>query len=483
MKRAFSRKNLWDKTPAAAKKALGAALSLVPLPYLLGRDFRRWYKFACEADRWGAEQAREYQLGELKRILALAYEKTEFYRESFRRVGFEPGDLKQPEDLQGLPTIDKATIRENWQRMLTRPITDPDVDMVTTGGTSGEPLRFYMSSSRHAREFAHLCACWKRVGYQPGDTMAVLRGRVITSSHHGMHYEHDPLLRHHYYSTYHMSPGDMSRYAAHIHTTRPSFVHAYPSALFTFTSYLASQKQRMPSSIRAVFLESEPIVPAQRMLFESHLGLPVLASYGLSEKVVLAAECETVHDYHVSPTYSYVEVLNSEGHSVAQAGRGDVTGTGFLDCVMPMIRYRTGDEATFSSRKCSTCERQQLLLTNLVPRRGRELIVCRDRHTLISMAALTGGRFLYDESFCGVLRFQFIQDEPGKALLKLVTLSGQRGPSVDRLQKLFDTKLGHCVDLQIEVVRQISLTPVGKQLMVLQRWPGIAALLRDQGEK
>jgi hypothetical protein len=120
VKKAFSKKNLWENTPAGLKTLLGSALSMVPLPYLLGGDFRRWHQFAKEADKWDAERIREYQLAQLRRVLTLAYEKTEYYQQTFRSVGFEPGDFKRPEDLERLPTIDKVAVREIWERLMTR---------------------------------------------------------------------------------------------------------------------------------------------------------------------------------------------------------------------------------------------------------------------------------------------------------------------------------------------------------------------------
>lgn len=359
MKRAFSRKNLWDKTPAPIKSVIGAALSVVPLPHLIGKDFRRWYKFACEADRWDAECSREYQLSELKRVLTLAYEKTKFYRESFRSVGFEPGDLKQPEDMQGLPTIDKTTIRENWQLMLTRPITDPDVDMVTTGGTSGEPLRFYMSSSRHAREFAHLCACWKRVGYKPGDTLAVFRGRVITRRHHGIYHQYDPLLRHHYYSTFHMSAEDLRGYARHISASKPNYVHAYPSALMALAPFIDLKRSPLRGVVHGALVESEPLFLHQRALLQSTLGLRAFSAYGLSEKVTLAAECEGSIAYHVVPIYGYCDILDRDGQLVADGQNGELTGSCSSNDVMRFVGYCTGQDARFLGRKCRACGRGQ----------------------------------------------------------------------------------------------------------------------------
>jgi phenylacetate-CoA ligase len=450
----------------------------VPLPWLLGGDFRRWYRFACEADRWDAERAREYQLAQLRRILTVAWERTEFYRESFKKVGFEPGDLTQPEDLQGLPTIDKATIREHWQRMLTRPITDPDVDLVTTGGTSGEPLRFYMSSSRHAPEFAHLCMVWKRMGYRPGDVMAVLRGRVIPQARGGIHHEYDPLLRHHYYSTFHMAPDDLRGYLRHMNSVQPRFLHAYPSSLFALARFAQSEGLSLPVSCHAALVESEPVFPHQRALIQGKLGLRVFSAYGLSEKVMLAAECEEAHDYHVVPTYGYQELVNERGAGVAPGHPGELTGTSFINEVMPFVRYRTGDYATQVAGRCQSCGRQQALIQDIQPRRSQEFLICRDGRTLISMAALN----LHDDTLDHVQRFQFVQDQPGKASLVLVLATNGTAPNLERIQRHFAPKLAHGIDLEIRVVNDIPLTRLGKQPLILQRCEGANRLMGTSPE-
>lgn len=470
MKKAFSKKNLWDKTPAPAKRLLGAALSKVPLQCLLGGDFRRWYRLAKEADQWDAERIREYQIARLRRILALAYEKTEYYRETFRAVGFQPGDLKSVQDLEHLPTIDKATVRENWQRMLTRPVTESDVDLVTTGGTSGEPMRFYMSSSRHAPEFGHLTACWSRVGYRPGDVIAVLRGRVITRPTGGMYHQYDPLMRHHYYSTFHMSPADLHAYLNHISTVQPKYLHAYPSSLFALLEFAASERLALPKSIRAALLESEPLFPHQDALFRNRMNIRTFSCYGHSEKLVMAAQCESSDEYHVAPAYGCCEVVNQEGKAVAAGDSGELTGTGFINEVMPFIRYRTGDMVIRGLDKCAACGRQHMLLREIQGRWGKEFLVCRDGRTLISMTSLN----LHDDTFDGITRFQFQQNEPGKAVLKLVAANTRAAKDVSKFRRHFEPKLGHAIDLDVRFVDDIPLTRMGKQPMIDQRCGGLS---------
>jgi len=469
MKKAFSKKNLWQNTPAGLKKVLGAGLSLVPLPYLLGGDFRRWRQFAAEADRWDAERIREYQLGELRRILTLAYEKTEYYRETFRSVGFQPGDLKSLEDLQRLPTIDKVSVRENWQRMMTRPMSDRSVDLVTTGGTSGEPMKFYMSSARHAPEFAHLTNCWSRVGYQPGDVFAVLRGKVISKPTDGMYYEYDPLFRYHYYSTFHMSPDDLRKYLTHMNQVQPKFLHAYPSSLFALVEFAAGEKLSLPKSIRAVLFESEAMFPHQRELFRNKLNARTFSCYGHSEKLVMAGQCESSEEYHVVPSYGFCEVLKENGSRSNPGEKGEITGTGFINDVMPFIRYRTGDGVVRGGDKCKSCGREHLMLREIQGRWGQEFLVCRDGHTLISMTSLN----LHDDTFDGIIRFQFQQTEPGKAVLKLVSTKTNGANDPARFQRHFAPKLAHGVDLEVQFVKEIPLTKVGKQPMIDQRCPGV----------
>jgi len=473
VKKAFSKKNLWDKTPAGIKKILGVALSTVPLPLLLGGQFRRWHQLAREADGWDAQWIQDYQLAELRRVLTLAYEKTEFYRETFRTVGFQPGDFKTLEDLERLPTIDKATVRANWQRMLTRPVNDPGIDLVATGGTSGEPMQFYMSSTRHAPEFGHLTACWSRVGYQPGDVFAVLRGRVITKPTNGMYHQYDPLFRYHYYSTFHMSPSDLRAYLGHMNKVQPKFLHAYPSSLFALVEFAASEGLTLPKSLRAVLFESEALFPHQRALFKNKLGVRTFSCYGHSEKLVMAAQCEGSDEYHVAPTYGYCEVLNEKGGRISAGEKGELTGTGFINDVMPFIRYRTGDGVTRGADKCSACGRQHMLLTEIQGRWGQEFLVCRDGRTLISMTSLN----LHDDTFDGITRFQFQQSEPGKVSLKLVTAKSDLKKDAARFQRHFAPKLGHAIDLEVCFVDEIPLTRMGKQPMIDQRCPGVSRLM------
>jgi len=366
MRKALSKKNLWEHTPTWMKSILGRGLGLVPPEWLFGKSFRANVRFVRDAQHWSAEQAQEYQLARVREMLKLAFERTGYYRRLFDSVGFHPHDLKSLEDLGRLPTIDKQVVIENLSEMCTRNVNNKDVDYGSTGGTSGTPLHFYLNSNRHYIEYAYLTASWERVGYHLRMPLAVVRGRTLRPDRRGLYHEYDPILRHHYYSNFHMTDCNMRRYLEHIRTIGPCMLHAYPSAAHALAKFMVGAGMQGLSNVKAILLESENVYSDQVADIENAFGARTFSCYGQSEKVVLAAQCESSRDYHVWPTYGYFELLDAEGKPVRQIGQeGEIVGTGFINTVVPFVRYRTGDYAVYGGDSCAACGRGHVVLSRI----------------------------------------------------------------------------------------------------------------------
>ena len=463
MKKGWSRKNLWDALPWSCKGLLGRALRLAPLPWLLGRGFREQYRFLQDAQWWDEEQARAYQLARLKEILTLAYERTIYYRRSFNEVGFHPGDFKSLNDLTGLPRIDRNIVARHLHEMMTVPVSSPRVDYVTTSGAGGRPLAFYIGAERSAIEFAHLAQSWARAGYQPGMKLAVLRGHVVPPDKNGLHHRFDPLLNYHFYSGFHLNPEQMERYVAHMRRVRPRFLQAYPSSAYILARFVHERGLRFPDSLQAVLLESEPVYAHQREFLVQECGLRVLASYGHTEKLVLANECEHSAHYHVWPTYGYGEVLNPEGRPVPNGEEGEIVGTGFINRVVPFIRYRTDDYAVPLDTHCPACRRAHALWADVRGHRSQEFLVGRDRN-LVTWTALN----MHDDTFDGIVEFQFVQDQPGQACLRVVPANGATRYDLKRISEHLGRKLSGQIEVEIQVCDSLEKTRVGKHKFVVQ---------------
>lgn len=472
MKLAISKKNIWEKLPYPLKKAAGIVTGFIPPQYLIGKRFRRQIEFLNEAQWWSAEQNREYQLSELRRILTIAYDKTAYYRRSFSEVGFDPRQLKSLEDIRILPTIDRGVITDHLDEMCTTPTGSSHVDYITTGGTSGKPLRFYIGAARSEIEYAYLLASWQRAGFKLGTPMAVFRGRIVSEERDGLRHEYAPIFRNHYYSNFHMNQESMQRYIEHIRSIGPCYLHVYPSSVANLARFIRSAGIVPPKNILGIIAESENIYPDQRNAVEDLFGCRYFSSYGHTEKLVAAAECEKSAYYHVWPTYGYFELLDSQGQVVATPGqRGEIVGTGFINDVVPFVRYRTGDYATYVGEHCSECGRQHMVIADIRGHNVQENLVAND-NSFITWSAVN----MHDDTFDRVVQFQFYQDTPGKAVLKVVPAQGFGENDKSIILRNLGCKFDGRLDFTISVTDSISLSTRGKAIFVDQQIPGISGI-------
>ena len=457
-----SRRRLWDWARRSTCRSGARSLSLVHPQIWLGRRFRRNLRFLSRTESWSRDEQTAYQLSELKRIVTLAYERSPYYRRLFRSCGFEPRDLRKLEDLQGLPTIDAGTVRDHLHSLFTAQRLPATADPISTGGTGGAPLHFYIGTDRSIVEYSHLIASWRRTGYRLGTPLAVFRGRVVAPDRTGLRHEYDPLLRHHHYSSFHMVDGNMRAYLDHIRGLGPCFLHVYPSSIAALARFIRQAEIEPPSNIGGIIAESEIVYAKQRRMVEEVFGCRFFSCYGHTEKLVLAAECEHATDYHVWPTYGYFELLDEDGKPVTKPGeQGEIVGTGFVNTVVPFIRYRTGDFATLVGDRCNACGRAHTLIRDVRGHRTQEVLIATDGSE-IPWAAIN----MHDGTFANVLQFQFQQDTPGKARLKIVPAETFADEDRQRIRNDLEYKLKGRLSITIELTDRVGLSQVGKAIYV-----------------
>ncbi|MGH8543075.1 MAG: hypothetical protein ACREX3_05465 [Gammaproteobacteria bacterium] len=175
-------------------------------------------------------------------------------------------------DLARLPTIDKQTFRDNLLAMCAVSPETANVDYVATGGSSGEPLRFYFAPGRSAVENSYLVASWERAGFRLGQPTA----------------EHPPLPR-----------ADRHARAARVLARVPVIGRDLGPAF--------------QENIAGILAGSETVYQDERLEAERVFRVRYFSWYGHSEKLVLAAECEGSSDYHAWPTYGFMELLDTAG--------------------------------------------------------------------------------------------------------------------------------------------------------------------------
>ena len=220
------------------------------------------------------------------------------------------------------------------------------------------------------------------------------------------------------------------------------------------------------SGLKAILCGSENLSFKTKQLFETVFKTRVYSWYGHTEQGVLAGACEYSDEYHVFPEYGILELINENNKIItSKNSTGEAVTTGLNNFIMPLIRFKTGDILTMESGFCE-CGREYDLIKNVEGRKN-QYIVLKDNST-IPLTSLVGAvRRL--EDFPSIIRFQFIQEEPGKVFLKIMGDKNKIERETNHLIHGIYKILGNQLAVDITYVDYISLTKRGKHRRLIQK--------------
>lgn len=257
----------------------------------------------------------------------------------------------------------------------------------------------------------------------------------------------------------------MSEYIQILYKMGPTYIQAFPSALYPLARWLDKHPEKSISErIKGVFLYSENVYSYQMELFRKVFSCPVLIHYGHSERVLMAASMPNDERYFFWPQYGYVELVDEQGHSITRPNvLGEIVGTSFDNRVMSFIRYRTGDMAMWSDMPDHP-ELPGYKAVERIEGRLQEFVVCRDRR-LVSICTLGAAHF---EDLALVESIQYEQKVAGHFIIKVVTTEPLNADAKVRIKKAVEEKTqGGCTSEILEVT-DIPRTKRGKHVMLIQ---------------
>lgn len=429
--------------------------------YSRPRFWRRvgaWRRRIAASERWSPDEAAEREWAQARRVLAHAYDRIPFYREWLRASGVEPGDVRDRADWAQLPRLAKSDLQEHGERMLDPTVAAGARAYATTGGSTGTPVGFwYDVPGSVAAETAFIHCAWARVGYRTGDRTAVLRGLPVEGGGWWADVREENQLR---LSSYDLTEPVLPLMVDRLRSFAPRFLQAYPSSAELVASHMLDTGMRPIDGLRAVLCGSETLFGWQRERIEAAFGCRVFSWYGQSERVVFAAECEHETALNVSPLYGLCELLDEDGAPIEEPGRpGEITGTGFTTSVMPLLRYRTGDLATYAAAPCPHCGQGRHRRLARVDGRVQEFIYSATGRP-ISMTSINMHTAIFDN----VRQFRFVQRELGRITLDVVPKKSWYAERDEaRIRAELAPKLRDIELEAIVVVDAIAPTASGKQ--------------------
>ncbi|MCO6439773.1 MAG: phenylacetate--CoA ligase family protein [Nitrococcus mobilis] len=428
---------------------------------LKGHRSVAWRRDLERSQWWSPEALGAHRARRLREFLVRVQRTVPYYRALFEEIGFQAKDLCDVGDLRHVPLLDKPTIRANLEALKAE--GSKRLTVFNTGGSSGEPLTFYLSRERVSHDVAAKWRATRWWGVDIGDPEVVLWGSPIElGAQDRLKAIRDRLLRSKLLPAFAMSESNMSRFLHDIRRIRPRMLFGYPSAL----ALLATGAERLDMGmddlgIRVAFVTGERLYPEQKKRIASVFGCRVANGYGGRDAGFIAHECPQ-GGMHLSAEDVVVETVDARGAPVPTGRPGEIVVTHMATGEFPFIRYRTGDVGILGVADCP-CGRGLPVLRE-IHGRTTDFVVAADGTIMHGLALIYTVRALP-----GVHMFKIVQES--RDLVRVLVV-----PTGDLTQDIAETirsgcraRLGSQVDVRVERVDAIPPERSGKYRYVVSR--------------
>jgi phenylacetate-CoA ligase len=287
---------------------------------------------------------------QFKNLLSFVFnnEHSGFYRDKYRKAGFAPDtDFRSLEDIKKIPFSNKKElIKEDPSRLLFVPEQEVEVVATTSGTTTQKPLIVF-----YAKEHLGLSPDWWDIRMHEKKVLILMSSSRI------------PMINLSFRKAKLTLAGDVYNLPAscllasrigvnHIHTT--------PTLAIMLKKYLAEYPD-FYKNILSFSVGGEMSSEGKRKLLkETYPGKEIFINYGMSEiGGCPALQCNNLvrRDgrplFHCRVEDCYFEIINPETKEDVPFGeQGELVLTSFRSRATPLIRYRTGDAASFRENDC-----------------------------------------------------------------------------------------------------------------------------------
>lgn len=411
---------------------------------------------------WPADRLEQLRLDRLRRLLQRAQVQVPYYRDLFARTGFDARrDVTSLQALERLPLLDKALIRRHSNAL--RAEDAGKLARFNTGGSSGEPLIFYIGKERVSHDVA---AKWRATRWWDvdiGDPEIVVWGSPIElGAQDRGRAMRDRLMRTMLLPAFEMSERNLDAFVAQIRARRPRMLFGYPSALSHIARHAELRGQRMDDlGIRVAFVTSERLYDEQRAQIARVFSCAVANGYGGRDAGFIAHQCPH-GSMHVTAEDIIVEIVDGQGHALPPGATGEIVVTHLASGDFPFIRYRTGDIGALATQACS-CGRSLPVLRD-IHGRSTDFLMAQDGTVMHGLALVYVLRDIE-----GMQAFKIIQESLQQTRVQVVVERPLDHSLHAHIVHGVQARLGRAVEVLVEQVAAIAPEASGKFRYVVSK--------------
>ncbi len=417
-----------------------------------GPDADRLVVEALERERWNRERWKGWEQERLSQLLRRAATQVPYYRKQWEERRRQ-GDRTSWEYLENWPVLDKEPLREEPMAFVAEDCDIKRMFHEHTSGTTGKSLDLWWSRAMVQEWYALFEARWRVWnGVSRHDRWAIIGGQLVTpvEKHKPPFWVWNVALNQLYMSSYHLAPDLIPHYLDALAKYRIKYLWGYTSSLHALAQE-ALRLGRRDLRMSVAVTNAEPVFDYQRRDIEEAFGCPLRETYGMSEAVLAASECEA-GNLHMWPEVGLAEVF--DGDQALSSGYGDLVCTSLLNMDMPLIRYRLGDQGTLPPENVECSCGRTLPVISSIEGRSDDMLYTADGRQIGRLDPVF-------KSHLPIREAQIVQESLSRLRVRFVPApdyTDEAGRSIiERLQ----ARMGP-MEIVLEQVDEVPRTPSGK---------------------
>jgi phenylacetate-CoA ligase len=403
---------------------------------------------------WSTDRLESFRIVRLRDFLARIERTVPYYGQLFADSGFVPARLRSIADLERIPLLSKAEIRANTESL--KAGEGEGLRRYNTGGSSGEPLVFFIGCDRVSHDVAAKWRATRWWGVDIGDPELVVWGSPIElGAQDWIRTVRDKVLRTSLFPAFELTEAGTEEFIRQVRKRQPAMLFGYPSVISRIAKQLIdSDRTLCDSGIKVAFVTSERLYPEQREAITQAFGCPVANGYGGRDAGFIAHECPH-GGMHISAEDIIVEIVDAAGRSLPEGTAGEIVVTHMATGDFPFVRYRTGDVGVLNQGSCN-CGRGLPMLKE-VQGRVTDFVRAKDGTVMHGLALIYVVRELP-----GIQKFKIVQESVDYTRVMVVPDTGFDDGVSSRIRDGMRKRLGADVRIDVETVAEIPPEASGK---------------------
>ena len=279
-----------------------------------------------------------------KYLINYAYEHCPFYRDLYDKVGFHPSQFIKEEDWQLVPIIEKQMIRENADNIISKEFEKNQLGSITTGGSTGKPLKVYKSKHVHYEVLGWRALGWYEVS--PSDNEGIMHRKVpVTFKQKLINRLMWWPTKRAYLSATAISDNDIDAFLKEIKRNNIVWIVGYCASIEYVADYILRNGINI-EGIKLVWSTSSPLTKIVRQKIETAFKCKVMDQYGCCEMGNIAIQKPGEDFLTVNSDYVHIDIVDNNDKIVSREKQyGDILITDLNTKEFPLIKYRLGDRS------------------------------------------------------------------------------------------------------------------------------------------